>query len=99
MTYTVHKLSIDNGKTSLVSEGYQGSFHQMERLTYPEGELQRNIINSLEDLKEGDRAYFTSINGNYLVTSTITSVSPISEPNVVVFKTQTSTYKVEKTND
>ena len=97
MTYTVHKLSIDEGAYSAVSAGYQGSFHVMERITYPEGELKRDFVESLDDIEVGDRAYFTSINGNYLVTSTIKEVLPQLDPNVVSFKTQTSTYKVEQT--
>jgi hypothetical protein len=97
MTYTVHKLSIDEGAYSAVSAGYQGSFHVMERITYPDNTLKRDVVKFLDDIKVGDRAYFTSINGSYLVTSTIREVLPQFDPNVVSFKTQTSTYKVEQT--
>lgn len=96
--FKLTKISIEEGKSSMVGEGYSSILPDLSILALGET-AKRNA--DLEDVRPGYQVYLSDssrFNGRFHRTSPIEEI--VSRGfNKVVFKTQTSLYELEEFNE
>ena len=88
--YKLKKLNIEEGKTSLLPEGYVTRGHSLKLLDYETNAI--GGIENITDILVGWQVLLEGL-GDYHRTSKIKEIVS-KDKDSVIFKTQTSTYKL-----
>lgn len=89
--FTLKKLKIEEGKDSLVWEGYKSNLPHMKLIDYEDPEFSKDL-DSIQDIEVGKQLLLYSLR-DYHRTSKISEIIS-KEPGKVVFRTQTSVYEL-----
>ena len=95
--FTLTKMQIDPGKHSRVGVGFANKGKHLYLFKYDDPSAKKQI-SALSEIEVGYQLLIIRGMGSWNATSKITEIIS-SQPNKIVFKTETSTYALEYTED